>query len=104
MAQREYIFVLKIILNGVAKAPPLKLSPSLELTVQGFSHSNQNDARALKHQCLKGSFNEPVQIYVDYAFSVHYTLAREIIFFSEKWGMRHNVLSIKNDAFYPKST
>ena len=28
MAQRECTFVLKIILNGVAKAPPLKLSPS----------------------------------------------------------------------------
>jgi hypothetical protein len=59
MAQRECIFVLKIILNGVAKAPPLKLSQSLELRFQGFLHSNQNDARALMHQCLKGSVNEP---------------------------------------------
>jgi hypothetical protein len=43
--------------------PPLKLSLSLELRVQGFLHSDQNDARALKHQCLKGSFIEPRQIY-----------------------------------------
>ena len=52
----------EIILNGVAKAPPLKLSLSLELRFQGFLHSNQNDTRALTHQCLKGSYYEPWQI------------------------------------------
>ncbi|MBK7099894.1 MAG: hypothetical protein IPH58_18300 [Sphingobacteriales bacterium] len=64
MAQRECIFVLSIILNGVARAPPLNLSPSSDRESE-LLHSNQNDARAIAHQCLKGPYNEPLQMYVD---------------------------------------
>lgn len=38
--------------------PPLKLSPSIELVIQCFLHFNQNDARAITHQCLKGSYTK----------------------------------------------
>jgi hypothetical protein len=34
---------------------------SLEVLVQGFLHSNQNDARIITQQCLKGSYIEPNQ-------------------------------------------
>ncbi len=30
------------------------------LFTQGFLHFNQNDARAITHQCLKGSYIEPI--------------------------------------------
>jgi hypothetical protein len=39
-------FCTEIILNGVANAPPIKLSQSLDPRNQGFLHSNQNNARA----------------------------------------------------------
>lgn len=57
-------FCIEIILNGVANAPPIKLSQSLDPRNQGFLHSNQNNARAYLHQLRLGSCKELPQIYI----------------------------------------
>jgi len=52
MTQRECIFVLKIILNGVLPEADHHWNyQQARNYASGFLHSNQNDARAWKHQC-----------------------------------------------------
>jgi hypothetical protein len=54
-----YICTVNYSERGSAKGgPPLNLSPSSDRESE-LLHSNQNDARAMMHQCLKGSCNEP---------------------------------------------
>ena len=38
------------------------INKALNSEFRAFLHSNQNDARTITHQCLKGSCNEPLLI------------------------------------------
>jgi len=53
---------IAIILNGLTKRGTTEIITKPWSFRQGFLHSNQNDARAFKHQCLPGSFKELSQI------------------------------------------